>query len=178
MLAKIRHYVPIDTLKSIYFSIFNSHLIYGLQIWCMSTNTLKSKITTLQNKALRIINFRVYREHANPLYNRSKILKLDDYCTVLNCMFTYDIIKNHIPTVFTNFVCLVKNTHSHNTRQLGINLTLPITNTTTYGSNSIASKCASDWNKMQHLLKTNFQQVSRPTLKTMLHKHFLDNYLD
>ena len=33
MLSKIRHYVTKDTLRSIYFGIFSSVLIYGSQIW-------------------------------------------------------------------------------------------------------------------------------------------------
>ena len=33
MLAKVRHYVTKDTLRSIYFGIFSSTLTYGCQIW-------------------------------------------------------------------------------------------------------------------------------------------------
>ena len=33
MLAKNRHYVTKDTLRSIYFGIFSSVLIFGSQIW-------------------------------------------------------------------------------------------------------------------------------------------------
>ena len=33
MLSKIRHYVPKEELKSIYFAIFSSHMTYGCQIW-------------------------------------------------------------------------------------------------------------------------------------------------
>ena len=33
LLSKIRHYVPKWLLRTIYFSLFNSHLIYGCEIW-------------------------------------------------------------------------------------------------------------------------------------------------
>ena len=33
MLCKIRHYVPPTELKSIYYAIFSSHMMYGAQIW-------------------------------------------------------------------------------------------------------------------------------------------------
>ena len=33
LLSKIRHYVPKFLLKTIYYSIFNSHLIYGCEVW-------------------------------------------------------------------------------------------------------------------------------------------------
>ena len=72
MLAKIRHYVPRNTLRNIYFAIFNSHLLYGSQVWNQGDNALQDKIQILQNKALRIINFKDFRETANPLYKESK----------------------------------------------------------------------------------------------------------
>lgn len=66
MLAKIRHYITNETLKSVYFSIFNSHLLYGLQVWSLGNNPLQNRIITTQNKALRIITFKKSRQHSNP----------------------------------------------------------------------------------------------------------------
>ena len=53
----IRHYVPKFLLKTLYYTIFHSHLIYACQIWGQSFNTL-TKIQPLQDKALRVINFK------------------------------------------------------------------------------------------------------------------------
>ena len=55
VLSKICHYVPKFLLKTIYYSIFNSHLIYACQVWGQNENCLK-KLSSLQNKAIRIIN--------------------------------------------------------------------------------------------------------------------------
>ena len=33
LLAKVRHYIPKYLLKVLYYSLFNSHLIYASQIW-------------------------------------------------------------------------------------------------------------------------------------------------
>ena len=33
LLAKVRHYTPKYLLKVLYYSLFNSHLIYASQIW-------------------------------------------------------------------------------------------------------------------------------------------------
>ena len=76
MLAKIRHYVPHTTIKSIYFSIFSSHLTYGSQIWCQTTNNKTNNLSLLQNKAIRIINFKQRDINTNPLYHQNNILKL------------------------------------------------------------------------------------------------------
>ena len=64
LLSKIRHYVPKDLLKTIYNSIFNSHLIYACEIWGQEQNSrLFKNLTKLQEKALRIIHFKKFNEH-------------------------------------------------------------------------------------------------------------------
>ena len=58
LLAKIRHYIPKFLLKSIYYSIFNSHLIYACQIWGQKNNSEKlHQLSKLEDKALRITHF-------------------------------------------------------------------------------------------------------------------------
>ena len=87
MLSKIRHYVPKKELKSIYYAIFNSHMIFGCQIWGQTRNIHISKIYRLQNRALRIINFKDFRDDATPLYKENGILKLQSLFSMNNCLF-------------------------------------------------------------------------------------------
>ena len=57
MLAKVRHYVNFETLINIYHAIFGSHLRYACQIWGQANTTSLTKISSLQNKAMRLIHF-------------------------------------------------------------------------------------------------------------------------
>ena len=57
LLSKIRYYVPKVLLQTIYFCLFNSHLVYASQIWAQQKIILQ-KLQILQNKVLRIINFK------------------------------------------------------------------------------------------------------------------------
>ena len=57
LLAKIRHFTPKQLLKTLYFSLFNSNLIYGCQIWGQDQNEEFKKIEKLPEKAIRITNF-------------------------------------------------------------------------------------------------------------------------
>ena len=57
LLSKIRHYTPKFLLKTIYFSLFNSHLIYACQTWGQSKIKLFQRREKLQDKAIRIISF-------------------------------------------------------------------------------------------------------------------------
>ena len=76
MLCKARHYINNDDLKTLYYAIFSSHLIYGSQIWGQHINTFNNKIFKLQNRALRIIYFDNFRADSNPLYINLKIVRL------------------------------------------------------------------------------------------------------
>ena len=59
LLSKLRYYVPKHFLRTIYHSIFNSHLIYAGKSWRQNqTNYSFKKLLRLQEKTLRIIDFK------------------------------------------------------------------------------------------------------------------------
>ena len=59
LLSKVRYYVPKHLLRTIYHSVFNSHLIYACEIWGQNkTNHYFKKLLRLQEEALRIIDFK------------------------------------------------------------------------------------------------------------------------
>ena len=70
MLTKRRHYVTNDTLRTIYFAIFSSIMMYGSQVWGQIQNRYVNRITKLQDRATSVINFA-----RNQLYKKSRILK-------------------------------------------------------------------------------------------------------
>ena len=78
ILSKILHYVPKFLIKTIYYSLFNSHLIYACQVWSQNKKFLE-KLSTLQDKAIRIINFKQYDHSVDELYHTNGILKIKEY---------------------------------------------------------------------------------------------------
>ena len=46
-----------------------------------------------------------------------------------------------------------------------------------YGQFSIINKCLSDWNQLQKHLKTNFKDIKRSELKTIVTNHLLKQYI-
>ena len=96
MLAKLRHYVTKDTLRSIDFRIFSSVLIYGSQIWGLIRSNHFIRLERLQNKAIKILNFANYCDPILPL-KASKILKLSDNIRLSNFLYVLDDIKHNIP---------------------------------------------------------------------------------
>ena len=116
MLSKIRHYVPRNTLHSIYYAIFSSILNYGSIIWGQTSNNSIKRIETIQNKAIRIINFASYNSSTNHLYKESKILKFTDYIKLQNFLLVHDNINKKVPFALQNSFTPAANVHNHHTR--------------------------------------------------------------
>ena len=151
MLAKIRHYVSHNTLISIYYAIFNSHLNYCSLVWGLLPKYILDKIRVLQNNALRLIYFKNRFEHSTPLYIDSGILPFQDQLTRSQCVFAFRQQANSVPSVFSDFCKKV--THVHPTlasRQH--ELALPQTNSVNHGSNSVKTQVAKSWNQIVPLL--------------------------
>ena len=95
--------------------MFYSRLIYFGQIWGQNSTILR-KLEPLQNKALRIINFKNNEYNVNELYKTNKILKIADYIKLLNCLFVRDVIAQSTIPPLQDFFIQMRDTHKHNTR--------------------------------------------------------------
>ena len=71
ILAKLRHHLPSDILKTVYYSLFDTHLRYVCQV-CRD-NEILVMVQRAQNKALRIINFKEERHPSAHLYTDKDI---------------------------------------------------------------------------------------------------------
>jgi len=71
-LSKLRHFLDYKTLISIYYALFDSHIIYRLQCFGYINQTSFEKIDKLQKKALKIIHFKSITESTRPLFINSR----------------------------------------------------------------------------------------------------------
>ena len=74
IINKLKHYLPLYTLKTIYDSLINSSLNYGILCWGFKQN----RIFQLQKKAIRTITRSKYNAHTEPLFKKLNILKVND----------------------------------------------------------------------------------------------------
>ena len=179
MLSKIRHYVNNNTLRTIYFGIFESILNYGSQIWGQNQNNNIQRLIKLQDRALRIINYADYFESSEKLYKSSNILKLEDNINLLNFMYVYDSLKGILPKVISQNFTAFKDVHHHNTRGSSqIQLKLPKVNTVTNGIRSINYQSAYVWNLLQNKIPDKkLHSSSRNLCKKIIRNFYVDNYL-
>jgi len=76
VISRLRHFVPLCTLRSIYQSLKLPYLAYGLTAWGQAANTHLNKLLLLQKRALRLMYFLNSRSHAIPSFLSSKILPI------------------------------------------------------------------------------------------------------
>ena len=114
-----------------YFVKYDTKILkYFCQIWGQN-NTILRKLEPLQNKALRIINFKNNEYNVNELYKTNKILKIADYSTIPQ-----------------EFFIQMRDTHQHNTRHARQNtVTLNQYKTAFYGTHSIKHQSTLIWNQ-------------------------------
>ena len=67
LLSRIRHYVDTKTLRSLYFSLFHSHLLYGSLVWGLASQEQLKKLIRLQKRAIRTITFVDFLEPTSQL---------------------------------------------------------------------------------------------------------------
>ena len=90
MLCKLRHFVNVATIKSIYYAIFHSHLSYVCTAWGQNLNS-KHHINLLQKKARQIISFASFHAHTLPIFTKLNKIKFPDLISFCNCLLSMNI---------------------------------------------------------------------------------------
>jgi hypothetical protein len=136
MLHRIKNFCSTDTLKSIYYALFHSHLTYGLSVWGHASASLTKKIILLQKRAVRAIAKADYLAHTGPIFKNLEILKFADQFKInlISMMWDFDHCK--IPTSLNGL--FQRPIHPYNTRFVKQGKLVPCKiNTNKFGSHSI-----------------------------------------
>ena len=159
MLYKIRHYCIPNVLRSLYFSIFNSHLSYGIPVWGNAKQIFLNKLIALQKKAIRAISFADFHEHTSPIFKDLNILKLKDMFELQVSNLMWDFDHGTLPPSLSRYFKRCNSMHNLNTRQAQHGkLYVKKCNTLTYGLNSFYVQGSKILNK---LMDTDLYTKSR-----------------
>jgi len=100
-LKRIKSLVTEKDLKTIYFSIFHSHLLYcSTIIGCASNNNIK-RIVTLQKKAIRILTSSRYNAHTANLFHQLKIMPFDKIIQIQKLKYMHSIVYEYAHSSFS-----------------------------------------------------------------------------
>ena len=116
IIAKIRYFINRNTLKLVYYALY-PYLTYGNLIWGNTYKTRVQKMLNEQKKIIRLMTFKSYLEHIEPMFKELgifNIFQINDNLTAI-FMFRYHHLQN-LPEIFENYVFTNDQIHQHNTR--------------------------------------------------------------
>ena len=177
ILSKLRHYTSKDTLISVYYSLFYSHILYGCPVWSLTTINNLNCISVLQKKCIRILNFSPFNSHTNQLFSDNKILKLDDIIKVQIMKLLFDFKNNNLPDDLMKLFILNSEINQYQTRNVyNKGFFIPKITTKSFGINSLKYYAPTLWNL---ILKNNItinSYKSCYSLGKFLKKLFIASY--
>ena len=169
--CKIRHFVPLEILKTLYFSLFYSFVSYGIAIWTLTYKSLLDPIIVNQKKILRIMNFKEPNSHTDSLFAQLQFLKIRDVHELLS--FMYDCQNHLAPPHFHSYFTPSSEVHGNNTRLVSRG-DLFLTRKTTFQlhSNNSVFRC-----RALELSSYFNKRISLPdNFETKLKTHFLSSF--
>ena len=178
MLAKMRHFLTTEILRNLYFGIFYSLMTYGAQVWGQHNNIHIRRISKLNDKAIRIMNFAKYNEDPSKHYKNLNILKFQDIIKLNNYLYVHDHFNSNLPISLLNNFKYIHSAHNHNTKISSANcVELPKSNTLQYGIHSVFGQSIRHWNRFQVILKdSTLHAQSKYSCKVLITKHLISLY--
>ena len=144
---------------------------------CGQNKKYLEKLSTLQNKAIRILNFKQHGHSVVELYNTNGPLKIKYYIDLLNCLFVKTALSNESLPAFSKYFERSYNLHNHTARQATLNsVKIYHMNTQSYGYNSVRNKSASTWNFIVNKSKTDMITESTVKVKKMIKTFLFNSY--
>ena len=131
ILKTVKHILPLTLLRSLYYTMVQPYLTYGIILWGPTYRCHVKQVSILQKKVIRCINKLHYNAHTEPLFIRNKILRLDDLYKFELSKFMFDCINGLLPTPILEYFTTNATIHAHHTRQRNIPHV-----TQTFGTNS------------------------------------------
>ena len=177
ILSKLRHYTSKDTLISVYYSLFYSHILYGCPVWSLTTINNLNCISVLQKKCIRILNFSPFNSHTNQLFSDNKILKLDDIIKVQIMKLLFDFKNNNLPDDLMKLFILNSEINQYQTRNVyNKGFFIPKITTKSFGINSLKYYAPTLWNLILQNNITINSYKSCYSLGKFLKKLFIASY--
>ena len=100
IINKVKHTLTKFTLKTLYSTLIQSHINYGLSIWGSSYSI--GRVQKAQQKSIRIIHNKAYNSHTEPLLKNSEILNVHDQYKLNVLTFMYELKHKKLPNSFNN----------------------------------------------------------------------------
>ena len=152
MIYKIRHDCTQRVLLSLYYSLFHSHLSYGLSVWGTTNKCYLSKISIIQKKVIRAITYSDFDAHTAPILKNLGILALNELIDYKIISLMWDYEHNTLPNSLA--ACFIRRNeiHCRNLRDTNKNKLYTASRCKNmYGFNSFSRQGSILWNRIKDL---------------------------
>ena len=168
LLYKIRPFVNIKLMKTLYYSLVYPYLIYAIEVWGSADNTHLNKLLILQKRIVRLITYSDKRQEdysffsSDPLFYIMEIHKIQDIFKIMIAKFIFNCLNEKNPVNFHSWYILTTQMHRHNTRSKFIDiqnhtltrtLFVPTARTSKYGLKLLKVQGPKIWNRIPPVLR-------------------------
>ena len=167
ILSKLRYFVPLNILRTLYCSFFKSHIDYCTSIWTCTTKTTLEPINISMKKATRVMTFSKPDSHAAPLFKKLKLLDLSNHTDYHLGILSWDICYNTLPSCL--LTALNFNKTSRFNRKIKPSTKFAPLCRTLYKSNFITSTAPLVWKN----IPSDIKSINSRKLFTAKFRHFL-----
>ena len=112
----LRRFIDKEQVKTIYYALIYSRIKYGITVYGSANKNKLSKIQTLQNKLLKVLQAKRYRYSTNALHNKLNILKISDIAKIDSLIFVHNYFHGKLTKIFNNYFTVFSEVHEINTR--------------------------------------------------------------
>ena len=115
-IRKLKLLLPRSVLRTLYFALIESHLVYGLTVWGGTFPSYLKSIKVIQKKCVRIICNKQYNSPTAELFKELNILNFDKLYKLYLCKLMFRFITDDLPNSLKTMFILNNNIHNYNTR--------------------------------------------------------------
>jgi hypothetical protein len=169
VLNRVKNLLPLATLKLLYFSLVESHIIYCCEVWGSCAGGYLNQLHVIQKRAIRSICKQHYRAHTNILFKNLKILPVFDIVNLRLCILTHELLNEVGPKALVDKFNQTQFVNRYNTRLA--NSLYRIQVTTNYRKNCFLYQGPLRYN----CLPDNIKQKPIRSFKFCSKQHFVYN---
>jgi hypothetical protein len=101
-ITRVKTLLPNKSLVNLYFALFNSHLLYCINILGSTSQKNITKIHKIQKKAVRILKNAHFNAHTAELFADLGILPFDKLIVFHRALFMHSVKYGYVPNSFSN----------------------------------------------------------------------------
>lgn len=166
VLYSLKYLVPLNVLKTLYYSIVYPHLLLHINVWGAVAACSLKRAQIAQNKAVRCILAHSSENLSTvEMYNRLELLDVNRIFNLQCCIFVNDLMYND-DSVYHNYKAAMINEQPHHSLRYALNLRPPFPRLEVHLQSALYNGI-SLWNKLPQAIRlvTDAKKFKKQVLK-------------